>query len=90
MICCFYPPIVDDTFWAMDVRLWPFWYFAAWGLVFLFSLKWFSIYVSVVHDKAALRTGEKWFLYATGMVSVILTAMVACSLAGGHRLGMTF
>ena len=74
----------------MDVRLWPLWYFAAWGLIFLFSLKWFSIYVSVVLDKAVLRTGEKLFLYATGTISVILTTMVACSVVRGHGLGTNF
>ena len=42
--CFFDPGIIDSLFRKLDVRLWPWSYCIIFGIVVLFSIKWFLIY----------------------------------------------
>ncbi|MGL6193298.1 MAG: hypothetical protein ACRC2T_00580 [Thermoguttaceae bacterium] len=42
--CFVNPGIIDTIFRSLDVRLWPWWYFLALGLVLIFSIKWYITY----------------------------------------------
>lgn len=80
--CFVNPGWLGSFFRLLDIRLWPWWYFLAIGVILLFSVKWFFIYRNWEDYDSDEEETARRFMRMSGVISGVLLFLVLLNMFG--------